>query len=174
MIHPDRPRGSVMLRRVAVPGIGLLVLLAAYGVYATLTPPATLAGPEDPLAPCPSRPSCVFSDADLPPPHAIAPLKLDVDPEAAWQQLAMALLEMPGLYRMSAEGDYMHAVFVTPTMRFRDDLELKLRDDGEIAVRSASRFGYRDFGVNRERVEALRRRLGEAPSEGEGSGTTSQ
>lgn len=166
MSLPDRQRGSVMLRRIAVPGIGLLVLIAAYGVYATLTPPATLAGPEKELAPCPSRPSCVFSDADGTP-HAIEPLQADAEPEAAWQQVAMAVLEMPGLHRMSAEGDYMHAVFVTPTMRFRDDLELKLREDGEIAVRSASRFGYRDFGVNRERVEALRQRLNDATSRGE-------
>jgi uncharacterized protein (DUF1499 family) len=173
MSLPDRQRGSVMLRRIAVPVIGLLVLIAAYGLYATLTPPATLAGPDGELARCPSRPSCVFSGADEAP-HAIKPLQVDADPETAWQQLTMAVLEMPGLYRMSAKGDYMHAVFVTPTMRFRDDLELQLRDDGEIAVRSASRFGYRDFGVNRERVEELRRRLNEAASQGEGSGADSR
>lgn len=167
MNPPDRQRGSVWLRRIAVPLLGLIVLIAAYGVYATLTPPATLAGPDRSLAPCPSRPSCVFSDAEEAP-HAIDPLQVDRDPEAAWQQLAMAVLEMPGLHRMSAEGNYMHAVFVTPTMRFRDDLELKLREGGEIAVRSASRFGYRDFGVNRERVEALRARLaGMTAGEGE-------
>lgn len=172
MSLPDRGRGSGLLRRVMVPAIGLLVLLAGYGVYATLTPPATLAGPEEPLAPCPPRPSCVFSDAQTAP-HAIEPLQTDADPHTAWQQLAMAVLEMPGLHRMSAEGDYMHAVFVTPTMRFRDDLELKLRDNGEIAVRSASRFGYRDFGVNRERVETLRRRFREVAARGEGSATAS-
>ena len=41
-----------------------------------------------------------------------------------------------------------------------DDLELQLRaEDGIIAVRSASRVGYSDFGVNRKRVETLRQAL---------------
>lgn len=155
---PDRQRGSVWLRRIAVPALALVLLVVGYGVYATLTPPATLAGPERSLVPCPPRPSCVFSDSDAER-HAIAPLRVRGEADAAWQKLAMALLEMPGMEEMRAEGDYLHAVFVSPTMRYRDDLELKLRADGEIAVRSASRFGYRDFGVNRERVESLRQRL---------------
>ena len=62
------------------------------------------------------------------------------------------------------EGGYLYAEFRTKLMRFVDDVEF-LYDEkaGLIHVRSASRLGRRDFGVNRARVEALRARI-EAPS----------
>jgi uncharacterized protein (DUF1499 family) len=43
-------------------------------------------------------------------------------------------------------------------MRFVDDLELKLVD-GQLLVRSESRVGHSDFGVNRKRAEQLRELL---------------
>jgi uncharacterized protein (DUF1499 family) len=47
-------------------------------------------------------------------------------------------------------------VFQTPTMRFHDDVELLVQAGGVIQVRSISRFGYGDHGVNRARVERIR------------------
>ncbi|MEZ5467356.1 MAG: DUF1499 domain-containing protein [Lysobacterales bacterium] len=42
--------------------------------------------------------------------------------------------------------------------RFIDDIELRFDDAaGQIQVRSGSRVGYSDLGVNRKRVEALRK-----------------
>jgi uncharacterized protein (DUF1499 family) len=53
--------------------------------------------------------------------------------------------------------DYLHAECRSAVFGFVDDLELHLRrQSNSIAVRSASRLGYRDFGVNRKRVERLR------------------
>jgi uncharacterized protein (DUF1499 family) len=59
-----------------------------------------------------------------------------------------------------AEGNYLYAEYRTRLMRFVDDVEF-VHDAkaGVIHVRSASRLGRRDFGVNRARVEALRRRI---------------
>ena len=59
-----------------------------------------------------------------------------------------------------AETDeYLHAVCRT-RLGFADDLECRVcLTEGVIHVRSASRFGIGDMGVNRERVEALRRGL---------------
>ena len=51
---------------------------------------------------------------------------------------------------------YLHAEFTTPVFRFVDDVEFLLAADA-IHVRSASRLGWSDFGVNRRRVERLRR-----------------
>lgn len=70
--------------------------------------------------------------------------------------LARTVSQMPGASEVTRDGNYIHAVFQTPTMKYRDDLELLVGTDGQIKVRSISRFGYRDFGVNRARVEALR------------------
>ena len=51
-------------------------------------------------------------------------------------------------------GVYLHATFVTPIMRYKDDVELRL-DDDRIHIRSASRVGYSDLGANRQRVARL-------------------
>ena len=53
--------------------------------------------------------------------------------------------------------DYLHVVVTTPTMHFKDDLEFSInKEKGVILVRSASRVGYGDGGVNRARIEAIR------------------
>jgi uncharacterized protein (DUF1499 family) len=47
-------------------------------------------------------------------------------------------------------------------MRFVDDVEFLFDDTNKkIHVRSASRVGYSDMGVNRKRVEELRKLLNE-------------
>ncbi|MDE0050757.1 MAG: DUF1499 domain-containing protein, partial [Rhodospirillales bacterium] len=59
----------------------------------------------------------------------------------------------------TAHIPHLHAVCRTPR-NFADDVEFRLHpEEGVIHVRSASRFGIGDIGVNRERVEAIRRRL---------------
>lgn len=65
--------------------------------------------------------------------------------------------EMPRTEIKEITENYLHAECRSMVFRFVDDLELELRpNDGIIAVRSASRKGYSDFGVNRRRVESLR------------------
>jgi uncharacterized protein (DUF1499 family) len=61
---------------------------------------------------------------------------------------------------VTAEECYLHAEFTSALFRFVDDVEFLL-DDGTktIHVRSASRVGYSDLGVNRRRVEAIRYRF---------------
>jgi uncharacterized protein (DUF1499 family) len=58
---------------------------------------------------------------------------------------------------IKTEGNYLHAEFRTKLMRYVDDVELFYDERaGLVHVRSASRLGRRDFGVNRARVEKLR------------------
>lgn len=111
------------------------------------------------LAPCPDSPNCVSSEATdaL---HAIAPLRIRGDAEAAWQGLAAHLATLPRVEIVTKEGAYLQAVFTTRLMRYRDDVELALDPAaGTIRVRSASRVGYGDMGVNRARIEAIRSAL---------------
>ncbi len=68
---------------------------------------------------------------------------------------------MPRTTVVEQRGAYLHAEARTLVFRFVDDLELLLTDD-ELVVRSASRVGRSDLGVNARRVEALRERLEEA------------
>jgi len=58
---------------------------------------------------------------------------------------------------VTVDGDYLHATFASRIFRFVDDVEFLVdRDAGVVHVRSASRVGYGDMGVNRRRVEEIR------------------
>ena len=71
-----------------------------------------------------------------------------------------AVADFPRTKVINETDDYLHAECSSAFFGFVDDLELHLlRSQRLIAVRSASRLGYSDFGVNRRRVENLRAEL---------------
>jgi uncharacterized protein (DUF1499 family) len=89
--------------------------------------------------------------------HAIAPLVLRRSATDAWE-IARAIVAGRARTRVVTETpDYLHAECESALLGFVDDIELHLRvSDGVIAVRSASRLGCGDLGVNRRRIEELR------------------
>ncbi len=105
------------------------------------------------LAPCPSSPNCVSSEADVPDDKKVDPLPVD-----AWAQLPAAITDMGGVVTRQ-DDTYLAAEFTSRTFGFVDDVEFRLAEDA-VHVRSASRVGYSDRGVNSERVAALRQKLG--------------
>ncbi len=113
------------------------------------------------LAPCPSSPNCVSSDADADDStHYVEPFVLATDPEDAWKAVEAAVASLPRTEIVTEEPDFLYAECTSALMGFVDDLELQLRaPEGIIAVRSASRIGYGDMGVNRARIEELRSKL---------------
>ena len=113
------------------------------------------------LAACPARPNCVVSDA-TDSAHGIPALGLAVAPIDAWSVLPALLESLPRVHIVTLTEDYIHAECRSAFFGFVDDLELHLRaQQNIIAVRSAARLGQSDFGVNRRRVEKLRRLLWE-------------
>ena len=120
------------------------------------TRPANLGIKDGRLADCPSSPNCVSSDtADSA--HSILAFDLIVAPTDGWRALRALLKELPRVQIITADEDYIHAECSSAVFGFVDDLELHLRSaQNSIAVRSASRLGHSDFGVNRKRVENLR------------------
>ena len=111
------------------------------------------------LAPCRKRPNCVCSRDDAPARHRVAPFTVSGDAAAAFSRLKTLLAGMPRTAIVTATDVYVHAVCRTRT-GFADDVECRLcRSDGVIHVRSASRIGHYDFGVNRARIEVLRQQL---------------
>jgi uncharacterized protein (DUF1499 family) len=92
--------------------------------------------------------------------HLIAPLAYQGDGKAAFARLASVVAGMPGAAIISARPDYLYAEFRTPMLRFVDDVEFLLDESaGVIHMRSASRLGRKDFGVNRKRLETVRMRF---------------
>ena len=113
--------------------------------------------------PSPTRNS-VSSQAALYPDHPqrasadIKPLPLRHGSGAAsLQALAAVLGSMPDVKLVQQGPDYIHAEAKTRWLKFVDDLEFWFDPArGVIEVRSASRLGREDFGVNRQRIEAIR------------------
>jgi uncharacterized protein (DUF1499 family) len=116
--------------------------------------PGNLGAVDGKLAPPRRTPNCVSSQADpADGEHYIQPLAFRGD----FSAIEKAVAGMRGASIVKRDGHYLYAEYRTPLMRFVDDFEL-LYDPraGLVHVRSASRLGRRDFGVNRKRVEALR------------------
>ncbi len=111
------------------------------------------------LRPCPSQPHCV-SSLDSDPDRYVAPLHGGVDPRATWQHAITLLTGLPRARVAELTDTYARVEVTSRLMRFVDDIELRLRPtDGTIDVRSSSRIGWWDGGVNRSRVEWLRAAL---------------
>lgn len=113
------------------------------------------------FAPCPESPNCVSSlAAAADPTHYIAPFELRVPPDQGWTAAVAALAALPRSELLEQRPGYVHAVVRTRLLRFRDDVELRLdAQHRRVDVRSASRLGSSDLGVNRTRVEQLREAL---------------
>ena len=109
------------------------------------------------LAPCPKKPNCVSSLAEGTPQY-IAPFSFRDTPARAMQRLRNAVLTEQRITLVSEEGAYLHAEARSLIFRFVDDLEfLLVPAEHLIQVRSAARTGHSDFGVNRRRIERIRR-----------------
>ena len=111
------------------------------------------------LSPCPDSPNCVSSQSADPSSY-IRPLEYTSDPAKARQDLLSVLREQPRGRVLKADDGYIHVKFSSRVFRFVDDVEFCFDPESKlIHVRSASRVGYFDFGVNRKRVEDIRDRF---------------
>jgi uncharacterized protein (DUF1499 family) len=108
------------------------------------------------LAPCPGSPNCVSSQS-TDREHGIEPLRYTGSPAAAMDIVKKVVLNMKRTRIVAEEGLYLHAEFTSALFRFVDDVEFLIDERGAVIhVRSASRTGSSDLGVNRKRVEAIR------------------
>lgn len=157
---------------LAVVVLALLPLVAGQLGWLRGPQPSRLGLTEGKLKPPSKTPNSVSSQADLWPDHPqreyarIPPLPAAAaagGADAAWARLRRVVEGERGARIVGGEGDYLYAQFTTRWLGFTDDVEFWLdRPAGVIHVRSASRLGRRDFGVNRARIEALRARLAAA------------
>lgn len=110
------------------------------------------------LRPCPGTPNCVCSEADSGP-FPVEPVSFSGEADAAWKRLAKVIRDMGGRIETD-DGEYLWSTFTVPVFGFVDDVEFRLDGTaGVIHVRSASRLGFSDLGVNRARVDDIRHRM---------------
>jgi len=146
--------------------IAVLILASAQLGLFSGSAPANLGLREGKFKPPSKTPNSVSSQAALWPDApqreaaAIAPLALKGDGPATIARLAQIVQGMEGAKIVERRPDYLYAQFTTRLMRYVDDTEFWFDPAaGVIQVRSASRVGRSDLGVNRARIEAIRARL---------------
>ncbi|MEE4264930.1 MAG: DUF1499 domain-containing protein [Desulfobacteraceae bacterium] len=111
------------------------------------------------LKPCPETPNCVSSLAEDKK-HFIEPISYQGESAVARQELLGILDSLKRARVVRIEDDYIHAEFVSSIFRFVDDVEFYFDEDRKLVqVRSASRTGYSDLGVNRRRIEEIRKQF---------------
>lgn len=140
--------------------IGTVLLIASMPLLSCSgTRPSNLGVSNSRLAPCPASPNCLSSD-DHDSAHKTPPFQLEKPAAIVWKIVRELVANLPCTQIINETSDYFHAECRSSVFGFVDDLELHLRPSARvIAVRSAARLGYSDFGVNRRRVELLRAAL---------------
>jgi len=114
------------------------------------------------LKPAPSSPNAVNSQAtDVQ--HRIAPLTYRTTAAQAMQALVKIVKATPSTTIVTQTADYLYVEYESQLLGFVDDVEFWFEPNAKtIQVRSASRLGLSDFGVNRSRIEDVRRKLMES------------
>jgi uncharacterized protein (DUF1499 family) len=111
------------------------------------------------LKACPTTPNCVLSTA-TDESHRIAPFPFAGSAAESLARVKAAALSFPRTKVVEEAPGYVHVTFTSAVFRFVDDVELEVDEKALVVnVRSASRVGRSDFGVNRKRIEAIRERL---------------
>ena len=108
------------------------------------------------LAACPESPNCVLSQKSDPK-HQIQPIRYAGSLEDTKEILNHVIRSMDDTRIITQNAVYWHIEFTTFWLRFIDDVEFYfVESEALIHLRSASRLGYWDFGVNRKRMKAIR------------------
>jgi uncharacterized protein (DUF1499 family) len=146
----------------------IALLAARLGAFAG-KPPANIGVRDGKLKAPANTPNSVSSQADLWPDAVqkeyarIEPIALQGDGKTTIAKIAAVIADLPGSQIVEQSDNYLYARFTTPLMRFVDDVEFWFDPAvGVVQVRSASRLGQKDFGVNRSRIENIRARLAAA------------
>jgi len=141
----------------------LLILLVAIGARIAIpfisNQPDTLGVTDGEFAPCPDSPNCVNSfDSDEE--HAIDSLTVTGSVESIQAALLQVIHNQSGTSVITTDTTYIHATYRSQIMGYIDDVEFLIdADAGLVHVRSASRLGHSDMGVNRARIEDIRTSL---------------
>jgi uncharacterized protein (DUF1499 family) len=134
---------------------GILLILISNLIFST-SALAAIGLDNGQLAACPGTPNCVVSqagDAD----HAIEPISYKSDRATAKETLLKVLAVIPRTAVIEQTDNYIRSEATSRIFKFVDDVEFYFPEDQQVIhVRSASRVGESDLGVNRRRIEQIR------------------
>jgi len=108
------------------------------------------------LSACPDKPNCVSSEISGDPSHYTSPLRYPASMSEETMALIKGIIQEVGGEITSEEGAYISATFTSAFLGFVDDVECRNdRVNHTMHLRSASRVGHSDFGVNRKRAALI-------------------
>ena len=139
------------MKGIGVSLIGCMMLFSCAGQR-----PENLGVYNNGLSDCPNKPNCVSSqgvDED----HFLAPFGYEGEKEAALKRLKKVISSFERMTIITERDNYLHIECSSAIIGFVDDLEFYFPEENLIHLRSASRLGYSDLGVNQKRVEQLRK-----------------
>ena len=147
---------KIILATIAILTVAVLVRFAMLGNNSKSGEAPGLASGT--LTLCPDKPNCVCSEFTDDTTHYIAPLDYSgTSPKKAWGDILQIIKESGGEVS-AADDEYIAATFSVSLFGFIDDVECRLdTSKNRIHIRSASRVGYSDLGVNKKRAETLSR-----------------
>lgn len=135
--------------------IGVTLAIGLYFAFlSVLSRKQPVLGLEDgKLLPCPGTPNCVCSEYPKSPGYVSS---LPVTANEAWDKIKQVVVTMGGEI-MTEKTGYLRASFTTRLFRYVDDVELRLDKNHQVIhIRSASRVGHSDMGLNKKRVARMR------------------
>lgn len=111
----------------------------------------SLANQEFKFSPCDPKPNCQSSFEDKAGPRYFFPIEYSGPKEKAKEKIIRIISELTGKI-VQESTDYIKAEFTSTIFKFVDDVEIYLGEPGLIHLKSKSRTGYWDFGVNKRRL----------------------
>lgn len=111
------------------------------------------------LRPCPDKPNCVQTYDPADEGHFMLPLNVKSTEVETQRAISNAIMKTGGKIitekALAPSGTYIHAEYESDWLKFVDDVEVVIKG-GSIHIRSASRLGYSDMGVNAGRMEKIK------------------
>lgn len=113
---------------------------------------------EGKLSKCSDKPNCICSEFESDVAHFTNPMVFSQGTQSEVLSLLKNTIRKMGGSIQKEDSNYLAATFTSSIFRFVDDLEIRIdTDEKKIHLRSASRVGHSDRGVNRERIERLKK-----------------
>jgi uncharacterized protein (DUF1499 family) len=145
--------------------LGGTILFSGQNKLLAGTKPNNLGMATGQLLACPATPNCVNSQS-LDAEHRITPLTYTSSAEDAFNTLKTVVQSFKQSAIAQEIDNYLYAEFTIPVVGFVDDVEFLLDKDAQVIhVRSASRLGESDLGVNRKRIETIRAKFNQLQTE---------
>jgi uncharacterized protein (DUF1499 family) len=111
------------------------------------------------LRPCPDKPNCVQTYDPVDEEHFMLPLTIKSTERETQRAISNAIIKTGGKIitekALTPSGSYIHAEYQSDWLKFVDDVEVMIKND-LIHIRSASRLGYSDMGVNANRIKKIK------------------